>query len=442
MSDMDKIEAKFSKKASGYVAEYEPLNIQFNISHLHTAKWGAITAEMLIKDTKSNSGNVIKWQTVDLLGNRTPLINSLLRTNPKIPWSELVDDVCHRSLTDYKSGEPAVLLDTSREIKPPEFLVYPLLLKNKPNIFFGEAKSCKSEIAKMLSIACILPYTDNKLQWIVPEEPTQTLYLDWEDDEDTFLYQYKQLSMGIGIDGMQLIHYRRCYHSLSDDIEQIQEWVYKTKAKLVIVDSILGAVGGRSSKDTETAAEFYNSLRQLGNITTLLIGHTSKAEARPGQKKTVIGSMNFEARARSVWEVKMADESSTSVKQIGMFNTAFNQKQMRPVSYKVNFHDDNDDYLTMGTTIELASVDGAASLEDRLPLYKKIHKVIAGTETTRGLGWATTKEIFECLGGETTMATVNTTLRRYTRIFKKIDDKWGLFTMDEPNGIKQGELNE
>ena len=436
------IEAKFYKKASGYVAEYEPLNIQVNISHIHTAKWGAITAEMLIKDTKSNSGNVIKWQTVDLLGNRTPLITSLQKINSKINWAELVDDVCHRTLTDYKSGEPAILLDTSKDVNPPEFLVYPVLVKNQPNIFFGDPGSCKSEMAKMLSIACLLPYADNKLQWLVPNDSIQTLYLDWEADYNTFLYQYKQLSKGIGIDGMGLIHYRRCYHSLSDDIEQIQEWVYKTKAKFVIVDSILGAVGGKSSKDTETAAEFYNALRQLGEVTTLLIGHTSKGDAKPGQKKTVIGSMNFEARARSVWEVRMADESTTSVKQIGMFNTKYNLKQMRPVSYKVDFHDDNDDYLTMGTTIEIASLESAGSLDDRLPLYKKIHRLIAGTENSKGLGWATTKEIFETLGGETTMATVNTTLRRYTRIFKKVADKWGLYTMNEPSGIKQSEMAE
>jgi len=421
----------FSDKIGGYIYRMESANIEVDISHCRTSKWNKTTAEMIFKyiHPPVNKSNVLLWRNVDLIDSKFPIIKELNAKHNKVDWNELLEDVCIRTLLRLRQGEPVKKIDTSIGATSPEYLLYPLLVKGQPNVWFGEGGIGKSELAKVASLAIFTQMTNNELGWLVPSESVNTLYLDWEADYESFIWQYKQLCTGLGLPYTRYMDYRRCYHPLADDIEQIQKWVFETNAGLIIIDSILGALGGKESNSTETASEYYNALRQLGSITSLGLGHTSKGEPMNGYKKTVMGSKTFEDRARNVWEVKRAQDQPLGELVLMMKNTKYNFKPQKPVAYRIGF---NNDDTTLGTTIMLVDSNSVPEIERMQPTWERIRK-----ELRKQGKVMSQKELAEVL--DIKEGTVHAALYQFRQIFVKVGKDWGL---KEDMKEEQGELNE
>jgi len=139
--------------------------------------------------------------------------------------------------------------------------------------------------------------------------------------------------------GMKLpyveLHYRRCSQPLADDIESIRNHANDIGAGAVIVDSISLAAGDDPSKPN-VATNYFRQMRQL-HLTTISLAHTAKD---PGlNRKTIFGSVMWEAGARSVWEIQgQQDEDRLD---IALTHKKANlSKKFRPQGYRIEYKDD------------------------------------------------------------------------------------------------------
>src|SRR5262249_23283047 len=98
-------------------------------------------------------------------------------------WKKLLREACEAVVSAHRQGRPVSVIqgEISRP-PPPRWLSQGLLLKNKPNCWLGAASTGKSTLAKAMCAyyASGMRFCDRQIEQGVP------LYLDWEDDEDSY----------------------------------------------------------------------------------------------------------------------------------------------------------------------------------------------------------------------------------------------------------------
>src|SRR3972149_5999906 len=127
---------------------------------------------------------------------RKELSNTLTTKNPKLPWVQIVEQLCDGVQERARKGEPVIELTTTGDVKPPEYLIDPLIIKNYPNVIFGDPSSSKSTLAVILAQVLMLPWYDNPMNISAPAKSTKVLYLDWETDAETIQWQTTMLQRG------------------------------------------------------------------------------------------------------------------------------------------------------------------------------------------------------------------------------------------------------
>jgi len=231
-------------------------------------------------------------------------------------WERKVNDIAVAVLQNCRPDEAPLELCTATNAEPPEYIIDPLLVRNYPNVIFGDPSSSKSTVAVILAQIALLPWLDNPMGLRAPTRSTKVIYLDWEADAATIQWQTAQLQRGI--DGMPelFLLYRRCSLPLSQDLEQVKRYISDAGAELVIIDS-LGLAAGGELKETQTALDFFAALRSL-NVTSLILAHNSKD--RESKQRSIYGNQFFTAQARNVWELRKQQEPDSSEMAIALFH--------------------------------------------------------------------------------------------------------------------------
>lgn len=236
--------------------------------------------------------------------------------NYTLDWERKVNDLAIAVLAQCRPDEPVLELCTDDDVVPPEYIIEPLIIKNYPNVIFGDPSSSKSTVAVILSQIALLPWHDNPMGLTAPKESTKVIYLDWETDAATIQWQTIQLQHGIeGMPEMFLL-YRRCSMPLAQDIDQIKAYIEDVGAQLIIIDS-LGLAAGGELKDTQSALDFYSALRSL-NTASLILAHNSKD--RESKARSIYGNQYFTAQARNVWELRKHQEPGSNEMAIALFH--------------------------------------------------------------------------------------------------------------------------
>lgn len=273
-------------------------------------------------------------------------IKSLTTRNAEIDWQTILTYISNLTMQHLREGEPVVWLNEDYGKTKPEYLLYPLFVKDAPNIIYADRSSAKSLFITMISIGLTIGWYNNNLNLEISDEPRTVLYCDWESSAQILGWQKECLRKGMfGEDTVCDIPYLHCSGSISDNVHNIQTKIEQTKAKIIVIDS-LGMAVGDDLNLTKPAFAFYSALRQLP-VTPLIIGHTSKD--KESRRKTVYGNAYYENEARSVWEVVKQQEPMADELTI----TLFQRKSPpfahlhEPLAYKFNFNNDI-------TTIELA----------------------------------------------------------------------------------------
>lgn len=400
---------KITTTPGGFVFVWdEGIEIAVSRLRVHNSD-GRVTGEVLIKNQKA----ILYPQTqLNFSSDRTrgSLTKALIEKYSKHDWDAIIGQLAYHVQEKAREGEPVIELGTNEDVAPPQYLVYPFVMANQANILFGPPESGKTQFALLLCAMMMLPWTENPLGLSVPEKPVKVLWLDYEADRDTTLWNLKRITEGADL-GYLSLSYRRCRMPLADDIEQISIHADRVGATCLVIDSAAKATGGDLDK-AEAPTRFFTALDQA-KCTSLILAHTSKGgEGR----KSIYGSTFFEAYARSVWELKASRNGETM--HIGLFDNKANfRAKLEPKAFSLKYDethiyvspeniktiDEFMEHLSMGTRILAALKDGMKSAKElhqivsdvkiqslyvelaRLYKSEKIIKILEGKENRYGL---------------------------------------------------------
>jgi hypothetical protein len=311
----------------------EGIEILVSRLHVHNAD-GKVTGEILIKNEKAT---LYPQTQINFSADRTrnSLVKALTERYEKHDWQNIIDQLCYHVQEKSREGEPVIDLWSNEDLKPPDYLVYPFVIKNQPNVLFGPPESGKTQVGMILCVAMMLPWLGNPLNLKVPEISYNPLWLDYEADRDTTQWNFTRIVRGADVGDLSL-PYRRCRMPLADDIEQVAIHMEKIKANCVVIDSLAKAAGGDIDKG-ESPTRFFNALDQL-RCTSIILAHTSKGTF--AERKSIYGSVFFEAYARSIWELKASRDGDTL--HVGMWDNKANFRgKLDPIAFNLNYDDEH-----------------------------------------------------------------------------------------------------
>ena len=365
-----------------------------------------ITSEVSFKTDLEDIPSHILHTQVNLLSTRgkKELINELSERFSTVDWLSAVEQLSTLSLDLYRQGQPVEEIWPEAEIPEPEFLVEPILYKDKPTLLFGEGSSGKSYLALTLALFTQLPYTDNPLN--LKPQRANPLFLDYESDSYEMKRRLSTLIKGFELPETPIL-YRQCTLPLADDIDNIEKIVDENKIGFMIIDSLGIASANGNLNDAATATSFYAALRRL-RTTTLILTHVAKDEAK---RPSPFGSVYFTNLSRSVFLVQREQQEGGKILNLALFHKKNNQGPLLPPrGFRITFEDDR-------TIIRKEDVTNVPEFLEKLSLRARIIALLKE-------GRAPTKEIAENL--ERDEATIRAVLNRHKDIFVKVEDGWGL----------------
>jgi len=352
------------------------------------------------------------------LRSRTELAKDLSNRLPDIGWDGIIEFLCRTVSKHVQGGEPIETLTPSDKIKPTSFALWPLLTRDMPTIIFGQEGSAKSYLALLIAYLAISNSKSHLESFGVrADAPIQScLYLDWEGTIDVMRQRLALLSAGTGLPNRG-IQYRHCGRSLADDVDQIKSALNGNAPDMIVIDSLIPAVGG-DPLSSQSANEFFGALRSLGG-TSLLLGHTPKYTGGTASA-TVFGSGVFQFLARSLWEIRRHQDEEEDEILVGLTHKKSNYgRRERPLGFKFRFKRDMT-VVTRENVFSMPEMESAGSTTSRILNYLKRN------------GVSTPKEIAEAL--EIPQNKIRATLQ-YLRDKKKVSavkrGEWGALTSDE-----------
>jgi hypothetical protein len=344
-------------KTGGYLFHWKDESVDIVINHMRSHTDGKITGEIKISRTVNGKPNHLHQAQFNFAASRsrTDLAKILSGRDEHVDWYAILEQMSVMTMDRERAGEPLIDLFTGDEVEPPEYLLHPLIIRNYPTIFFGDPGSAKSTTAIIISQLMMLPWADNPLGFETPDKPIKCLYLDWETDNETILWQMTCLDRGSNLHNGVYLPYRRCALPLAQDLDQIRTYIDKSEAQVIIIDS-LGLACGGELKEAGPAIAFFTALRQL-HTTSIILAHTAKGNGENNtNKKSIYGSVYFEAQARSVWEItKEIDGAGLNITLTHRKSPPF-QKRHDPLG--IRFEYDDNGYLSIGLGEVKESPDG------------------------------------------------------------------------------------
>jgi hypothetical protein len=364
----------------GYSLEWAPEQIKINVSRIRETRISTI-AEILITCTSPGLASPhIKQTSFSLTANDArPKLAKELEKIYQTNWDVILEQLCIKVLAEIRRGEPVVILgQDGMKADPPEYLIDLYIIKNQPNVFFGEPGSAKTTWGLELASCVTTGWKDNPGKLVVANKKERCLWLDYETDQSVIAWQLASIKRGNNFEVPNQIFYRRCSSPLADDLEQIKQAIDDYKATCLFIDS-LGLACGGDLNSAEPALRFFTALRQL-KITSVILAHT--ARNTDSSNKHIYGSMFFEAQSRNVWELVKSNDDEDSI-VIGLYHKKpppFG-KLHKPMGYKFTF--DNDDNTTYFEYNDPKSVD---ELLERMGTNTKIIEALkSGPLTPREL---------------------------------------------------------
>jgi len=404
---------------SRYEFFWDNLKVGASVSRMRERRDGGMTAEVSFYGFLGENKTHITTTQLNLLSTRSrkDISQQLELMYPLSDnWPVLLEELCVQSLETYRKGEPVVPISPHPDTKPPEYLLKPLMIKNYPTIIFGDPSTAKSTLAIILSQILMnpTPWEEHFQNLKPPQKPVNCLYLDYETDRDTVEWTLTLLQKGMEIPP-PILNYRHCTIPFSQDVEQIKEHMLEYDAEVVIIDS-LGLACGGELKEAEEALNFFSALRQLKR-TSLILAHTAKNPET--KKRTVFGSIFFEAQARSIWEVRKAQESGENELDIALFHRkpAPFEKLHPPIGFHIDYEE--------GISISSSRPQSIAEFLQEMSTGARIEELLGQN------GAMTGKQLSEEL--EISYNTVRGVLKRLRdkKRIVKLNGKWALASEEE-----------
>ncbi len=415
---------KITETISGYAFEWADHNLTIEVRRVKAHTDGKVTGDIHLvfkggkKKEPSFSFNFQASRSRSTLVKELNEKYSEWAYNPKEhkttegTWLSIIDELCLGVQEMLRQGEPVITISSEDTIKPLEYLLYPIIPLHQPTALFGDPGSGKSQTAGVIVMLITLPWYDNPLGLQTRETPSKALVLDWEADEEDSRRQFASLVKGMGIGPLDF-NYRRCTMPLTRDLEAIQNHIENIKADCVIFDSTSLAAGG-DLNNMQIAIDYMATLRRLKNITTISIAHTSKDKET--KKKSILGSVLFEAGFRNIIEVRGQKEQNSL--NIGLFHNKTNYSgDFKPMSFRIDYENN------LPVFIAGQNAQSIPEFLQRMSVNQQILQLLRD-------GPLETEEIVERL--DATRTSVDTALYRLkskNRVVKTSKGSWGLMSV-------------
>ena len=245
----------------------------------------AFTCQLAVQTER---GEPVMTRRVDLmagfqagaLANLTKELHDLNKDTPLEEWKTLLREANESVIRAHRKGRP--FMHTQGEISrpaEPAWACQGLLLKNKPNCWLGASSTGKSTLAKAMCAyyASGFRFCDRIMEQGVP------LYLDWEDDYDSFNRTVFDVCRNLGVWPLPHMIWRDMHGSrLRNQLEAIAEVIDREQVGLIVLDAVAAAGGatGEYMGWEAIALEMEDCIGVLPPVTVLALDHVTGAEHR------------------------------------------------------------------------------------------------------------------------------------------------------------------
>lgn len=314
------------------------VTIEFSLLREHS---DGLSAEANLCHLVSN--DLTYWARVNLASSvsRASLAKGATEAINGLPWRYYIDTACLAVAKQHRTGTPAVPLTPLRPDPAARWLIDGLVLRNMTNIVYGDGGSCKSLLGLTIALAGLTgrPVVNQDRWHVAPVQ--KVLFLDWESTEQDWRERLWGLCNWQGSHPPpESIFYRAMTRSLAEEISAIKREVAVHGIDLLIVDS-LGASCGHEPESADAAIRTMNAIRSLGGVTTVIIGHVSKASADHTGPSRPYGSVYVWNLARSNVEARASEEGGTDRVTVTYYQRKTNYKRMGPTALTFAFDDEH-----------------------------------------------------------------------------------------------------
>ena len=397
--------------ADGVLLEFKNEQIRIEVTRLREDRSGDLKGELSVKSLETGYTRHLHQARFNFSSTRTRReLAKTLSESHEADWNSILERLCLDVINFFRQGEPVIEL-LPGEAQPPEYLIEPLLIKGYPTVIFGDPGSTKSTVAMILAVLVTLPWRDNPLQLEPSASSLKVLYLDYETDRQTVAWQLKRFLKGMELP-MISFFYRHCFLRIVQDVNAVRRAIRDNAIDLLMIDS-LGLACGGDLKEPGPATEFFSALRGF-NVSSLILAHTSKNPDQP-KKRSIFGSVFFEAQSRSIWEIVKRQEAGEDDLDIALYHRKAPpfSKLHSPIGFKLSFTND-----TM--RIDYQEPKSVGEFLERYSAGTRIRELLLKE------GALSPKDISERLD----LAPANTRqalsrLKQKTQVVK-IGDKWGV----------------
>lgn len=191
--------------------------------------------------------------------------------------------------------------------KPKQWIIENLIPDGFPSMIYGAGGMGKSFLSAYLGIeAC--RGGQSFIGHPFPEEPLNTLIIDYELDVDVQTERARKIARGLNLDGIpDNLHYYSPTKSANLALPEFRGLIKRHNIRFVIIDSWGGS--GVDGGDPKDATAFLTELRNL-KVATLILDHQAKTQTGENyDNKTAFGSVYKFNMCRSVFQLSRIGES-------------------------------------------------------------------------------------------------------------------------------------
>lgn len=322
-----------------------------------------------------------------------------------VDWGGMLEQVCNLARMRYRQGSPIVDLASVGFTERPRFLLAPFIVHGGISMPYGDGKTSKSLFTLRNSV-------------LLAMQGTRTLYLDWEDDEETHAERFQAICTGMEIEKPEgMIHYQHRSVRLQDSVREIRRAVAELGIGHVVVDSLGMAAG--DPMDTGAIIEAMRATRSL-TVAASVIHHLPK-DAK--DKTKPFGSVYASNEARLTWLIEKAQAEDDDEMSIVLTNYAINRFKLQPKqAYRLRFY--NEDERLVSVTFDQVDVGSVSAFRKKLAQHVLIADVLKSNGRLRPGDIA---EVLAVDDVDITVSNISVLLRRHSNLFVRLDDGyWGL----------------
>lgn len=331
-------------------------------------------AELTVEVVRGDVVGHVYWERVNLSrgDDKQKTVKTLgafcaERGHTDVPWERMLEVVRADVRASQQGGAPFVRLASLRP-GPMRWLIDRVVPLGDPTIVYAAGGTGKSTLVAALATVAA---TGRRLgPFRLSGQPRPVVVCDWETTGPEWARRLGAIGRAVGHEPPEAIDYRPESAPLVDVVDSLRLKVRAVGAGLVVIDSLMAALGGPITPEFTTP--FFNALRSLGSeVTSLVVHHLSKAEGqRENGPPQAYGDVTITNRARAAWAlVREEAHGDPEDMQITMTNTKMNGAALQPSIGLRLLHQDaeTDDYaISVSQFDPLAAGSANLRLGDRV----------------------------------------------------------------------------